>query len=787
MIKNYFLVAWRNLLRNRGFSFINIFGLAIGMAAAILILLWIKFETSVDREYALADRIYVMYNRDTFSGEKWAWSTTPTVMGPAIKKDYAEVEETVRVSNDRLLLTVGDKQLYSRGLIVDSVFFKVFDFEAISGDLITSLNNPNHIVVTEELALQLFSTTDVLGRTVKVDSSDLFKISAVLKDMPNNSRFKTSYFLPWEIIKKRDWDNGNWTNNSISNYILLRENADINAFNEKVRDITIRNTPGSPTTTEVFAYPITQAYLYGKSEDGKLVAGKLVTVRMFGAIVTFIVIIACINFMNLTTARSEKRAKEVGVRKVAGASRGVLIVQFLGECILLSLIAGLLALVLVFVSLPAFNSLIDNHLQMDLSHPFFWINFLGFVLFTGILAGSYPAFLLSSFPPVTALKGTFRVSPSGFTIRKVLVVLQFTFAIILIISTLIIQKQIKFAQNRELGYDQEKLIYVPLTGSMPRQFTYIKQAILKSGAGVGVTKSLSPITEQWSDGWGYSWPGSEPDDEKLDFIRFSADADFTKVMGVNLIQGRDIDIYTYPTDSNSVLLNEAAVKKMRIKDPIGLVISDEDTKYTVVGVIKDFIIGSPYEPIRPMMVMGPGSWFNMMHIKLNPDRALSDNLQQIENILKEFNPNYPFEYRFVDEQYAKKFENTRRTATLSSLFTALAILISCLGLFGLSAYMATNRVKEIGVRKVLGASVKDIVILLTKDFLKLVGISFLIASPIAWYFMREWLKEYTYKIDMSVDVYVLTGLLCFIIAVATVSLQAIRAATSNPVKSLRTE
>jgi putative ABC transport system permease protein len=788
MEKNYILVAWRNLMRNPGFSLINISGLSIGMAAAILILLWIRFETTIDREYKNADRLYLTYNRDTFNGEPWVWFSTPKILAPTLKKDYAEIENISRVTNASFLLTVGEMKKNETGFFADPSFFQLFDFESLHGDLNSALVKAENIVITEDLATQLFGTADAVGKTVKIDTSSLFTVSAVLKDMPMNSRFRTNYFLPWEHLRKLGWEDEWWGNNSVQTYLLMKENVDINVFNEKIKNITKEHTKGtSPSSTEVFLYPLSQTYLYGKNENGKLVAGKVVNVRMFGAIAVVILLIACINFMNLTTARSEKRAKEVGIRKVAGASRIALIFQFLGECILLSAIAGVIALALVYICLPSFNALIDNNLVINLTDIKFWLYFFGFILITGILAGSYPAFFLSAFNPVSALKGTFKANTAVFSPRKVLVVLQFTFAIILIISTLIIQRQIRYAQDRETGYDKNNLIYIPMQGSIEAQYASLRHSLTQSGAVEAVTMSLSPITQQWSDSWGFSWPGSQPGDDKMDFGRFSADANFSKVLKTKIIQGRDIDVYTYPTDSNAVLLNQTAVKKMRLKEPIGTVITSSEQKWHVIGVVEDFIIGSPFKPIHPMMVNGPSAWFNVIHLRLNSDRSTSDNLATIEKVFRQYNPHYPFEYKFVDEVYARKFESTQRTGTLATLFAGLTIFISCLGLLGLSAFMAANRTKEIGVRKVMGASVSSIAVLLSKDFLKLVGISYLIATPIAWYIMRKWLGEFEYRREMEIWIFAVTGILCFLIAGLTVSFQAIKAGLANPVKSLRTE
>ncbi|MEB2782377.1 ABC transporter permease [Algoriphagus sp. C2-6-M1] len=792
MLKNYFKIAWRNLTRSKAFSIINVAGLGIGMASAILILLWVQNETSMDREHPKSDRIYMMYSRDTFGGGLWAWNRTPKILAPTLEKDYPEIEEAVRVTDYAdFLITVGNKKLNENGVFVDPEFFDVFDFPLLEGNSSSALDNPYNIVVTEDFARKLFGTENAVGQTVKIDSADIFTVTAVLKNLPNNTRFQSDYFqidyiLPWSYMTKLGRDDEDWGNTSVDTYVLLSGNASQESFDQKVKDINKEHTNGE-SSTEVFSYPLSQVHLYGKSENGQLVAGRAITVRLFAFIAIFILAIACINFMNLSTARSEKRAKEVGLRKVVGAGKASLVTQFIGESTLIAFIAGLVALLVVQLVLPPFNTLVDKQLFLPYGDLVFWAQLLGFTLFTGLLAGSYPAFFLSSFSPVKVLKGTFHLANAAVNPRKVLVVLQFSFAIVLIVSTIIIQRQISHAQNRELGYNRENLIYVNLQGDIDKRYESIKQSLLGNGSSLAVTKSMSPITEQYSNNWGYSWPGSTLEAYKLTFIKFSTDADFVKVMDTKLVGGRDIDIHRFSGDSSAILLNETAVKRMGLDDPLGQIVSRGDEKYTVVGVIKDFIFESPYDPVKPLMVMGPSSWFSVLHIRLNPDQPVSQSLASVQSVFDQFNPNFPFEYHFVDEAYAKKFDETILTARLSMLFTILTIVISCLGLFGLSAYMAANRIKEIGVRKVLGASVGNISMLLSKDFLKLVGIAFLLSVPVAWYVMDQWLDNYQYSVGIEWWVFVVTGTVTMLIALFTVSFQSIKAALMNPVKSLKSE
>jgi ABC-type antimicrobial peptide transport system permease subunit len=507
---------------------------------------------------------------------------------------------------------------------------------------------------------------------------------------------------------------------------------------------------------------------------------------MFGIIAAFILLIACINFMNLSTARSEKRAKEVGIRKVVGAQKVYIIGQFIGESVLMSFIAGIIAIAIVLLSIPAFNELIGEKIAINYDSPRSWVGGIGFIVFTGILAGSYPAFFLSSFQPVQVLKGTFKKAHALVTPRKILVVLQFTFAIILIICTFIVRQQINHAQNRETGYNKNNLIYHLFTGDIEKNYDLIKNELLTSGVASSITKTSAPLTQSWSDGWGQEWEGKDPND-KTDFFRYNQEGGLGVTAGLQFIKGRDFDVKQYPTDSSAMIINESAWKVMKFKDPIGKIVKDNGSEWHIVGVIKDFILTSPYEPTKPMLIFGAKSWFQTMLIKLSATTSTSDGLKKAESIFKKYNPQYPFDYKFIDEEYAKKFEAEQRIGTLAGLFAGLTIFISCLGLFGLATYMAENRIKEIGVRKVLGASVTGIAALLSKDFLKLVIISFVLAVPIAWWAMYSWLQDYSFRVTIQWWVFAMAGLLSVLIAVITISYQAIKAAIANPVKSLRTE
>lgn len=792
MLRNFFKVAYRNLVRNKSFSLINITGLAIGMAATILILLWIQSEVSYDQFHANKNRIYEVWNRVPFNDQLTAWNAASAPLGPVLEKDLPEVDRVVRVMYDNSLqLSVGDKKLMKTGNVVDTGFLQMFTFPMLEGNPATALNDVHAIVLTQSTARALFGDADAMGKIVRVDNKENMTVTGILKDPPVNSRFDFEYLLPRSSFKYREGADLGWNDNSTPTYVMLKPNANVDAAASKIKTLKQRYSDEAKTLNwEYFLYPLERWRLYSTFTNGvEDNSGRITFVKLFGIIAGFILLIACINFMNLSTARSEKRAKEVGIRKVVGAHKNSLVGQFIGESILLAFLAGILAIIIVQVSLLAYNQLTFKHLFLDFTDGYALLAFVGFILFTGLLAGSYPAFYLSSFQPVKVLKGTFYKTNALLAPRKALVVLQFTFAIILIICTIIVKQQIDYAISRNTGYDKDRLIYQPMTGDIPRNYPLIKQELLSSGIAVSVTRTNSPLTERRSDGWGQNWEGKDPND-KTSFDRYMADEGLGTTAGLHFIQGRDLDLQHYPTDSTGLIINESSLKVMKFKDPIGKTVEDLGIKWHIVGVVKDFILTNPYEPTRPILICGAKSSFmafNVIHIKLNGNHSTAESLGRIAAIFNKYNPGYTFDPRFVDAEYAKKFDDEKTQGKLAALFAGLTIFISCLGLFGLATYMAESRIKEIGVRKVLGASVAGIAALLSKDFVKLVLISLLLAAPVAWWGMHKWLEGYTYRVGIAWWVFALAGFLSIAIALLTVSYQAIRAAVANPVKSLRNE
>ena len=786
-INNNLKVTVRNLFRNKVYSLINITGLAIGMAASILIFLWIADELSFDKFHTNRERIYQVMTRSNINGKIESWGGTSTLLAPVLRSNYPEVDEVARMNwVGAFIFHAGEKHLGSSGLITDPAFLRIFDYPLLHGDRNTALDGPRSLVLTERFAKRLFGSTDVIGKTVRIDSNAVFSITGVLKDLPSNTGLRFDYLVPFTYNKEVKWDRPDWESTIIGTVVMLKPGVREAAANKRFANIV--RSHNSKLNHELFLHPMDKWHLYSRFENGQAVAGRAKTVRLFGAISVLILLIACINYMNLSTARSVRRAKEVVIRKVVGAEKGSLVSWFLGESVLISFIAGAIALIIVQPNLEWFNKLTFKELVIPFNDVYFWLGMLAFILITGILAGSYPAFYLSAFKPIRVLKGTLKAGHALVTPRKVLVVLQFTFAIMLIICTIVIYRQIVYGQNRDPGYDKNNLAFVYMKGDLDKKYDLVSRELYNSGAITSITRSNSPITDVWSGDDTYTWEGKDPN-MWVGFDKYHTDKDFVKTMGLTLIAGRDINADIFPTDSTAVILNEAAMKAMGFKDPIGKIVQSAEGIFHVVGVVKNFIPEGPFSDAYPTVIQGPGphSWSGTVTFKLNPNNATSENLSKIAQVLKKYNPDYPFEYFFAEDQFAAKFLDEQYTGKLAAIFAGLTIFISCLGLFALATYMAENRVKEIGVRKVLGASVTTITTLLSKDFLKLVLIAFAIASPLAWWAMNGWLQDYAYRVSISWWIFALAGLISIIIALATVGYQSIKAALGNPVRALRNE
>ncbi len=796
MLTNYIKIAIRNIRKNKSFTAINIIGLAIGMAGALMIMLWLHNMLTMDRYHEKSDRLYVISNRDEDKGDKYAWSATPKILGPSLKEEFPDIESYSRYSNFHMFLTTyQDKKLKSQLAFVDSGLFEMFSFKFLSGDKTGLLKDPNSIVLTEKKAKDLFGAEDPIGKTIKIDSINQVTVQAVIKDIPTNSSFNFEGLISWEYGKKIGFYDDNWANNSIKTFILLKNGVPLNQFNEKIKTFTkdhinadkglVENS--SSSNVEIFAFPYKNAYLYNNGKGGVYESGRIDLVRLFAWIGGFILVVACINFMNLSTAKSERRAKEVGVRKVIGAKKQSLIFQFLTESMLLSLLAMLLAIILIIITLPYFNELVSKNLSVTFLTSSTWFYFVGFALLTGVLAGVYPAFFLSSFKPISTLKGKFKGKSAGVSTRSILVVTQFTLAIILIIATVIVSKQIQHTKDRDQGYNDDGLLYTAIEGNIEKNYLNIRNDLLASQAVIAVSKNMSPITDYYASGQGITSNLSTEEDKRINYLWFSSDAHAVKNLGFTLVEGRDIDIYKFPTDSSAIVLDQSAVRNLKLENPIGSIIDGVGSKWTVVGVIKDFIMESPFGKTTPTIILGANSWYDVIHYRLNPARSTDDNLKVIEAIFNKYNPEYPFSYDFIDKMFESKFQETQTVGTIARLFAGLTIFISCLGLLALIASMAETRMKEIAVRKVLGASVSQITALLSLDFVKLVIIAIIIASPIAWWTMNNWLNDYEYRISIEWSYFIVAGLAAILISLATISYQSIKAALANPVDSLRNE
>ncbi|MBK8054889.1 MAG: ABC transporter permease [Saprospiraceae bacterium] len=787
MFLNNLKISWRNLQKNWVYSLINILGLTIGFAASALILLWVNDEKSFENTHQNKDRIFQAWNRVTDKGETNCWNVTPQIMGVMLQKDYPEIEKMVRTDwPDKALMQFKETKLKGTVQVVDSTFLDVFTFPLLKGDPKTCLNGVNNIVVTKDFAQKLFGNKDPIGQIVKLHNESDFMVTGVLDNLPTNTQFKFDCLVPWRFKVAHNIESLFWGNNSTTTYVLLEKNVDYVAFNEKVKHLR-KNYDQETANWETFIYPFAKLRLYGSFKNGIEEGGKIETVRNFTVIALLILLIACINFINLSTARGDKRAKEVGIRKSAGANRLSLIKQFYTESFLTAVLAAILAMFITTLSLPKFNELIDSKIIINWLDVHWLVYTFTFIVAAGLVAGSYPALYLSSFNPLKVLKGSYINIPSTLTPRKVLVVFQFVFCVLLISCTIIITKQLDQAQKRKVGYNKENLIFHAMEGDIDKNFNVIKEALIKNDIAVSVVKTFSPITETWSNTGGMQWRGKADDDHR-NVDRFGGDDKIATTLGLEIIDGRDFDLKAYPTDSSGIIINETMKKMMGFKNPIGEKITDGGWEFYVIGVVKDFIMQSPFQEISAVTIAGPKmSMFNAVHVKYNSTKPIKENLAKAEVIFRKYNPNYPFEYSFVEEEYNQKFTNVARLSAMAKWFTFLTIFITCLGLFGLVTSLAQNKIKEIGIRKVLGADIQQIIFLMSKDFIAPILIAIVIASPLAYWIMEQWLQKYPFRININLLVFVWAGILTFTIAFFTVSYQAIKAALMNPVKSLKTE
>ncbi|TDW96909.1 ABC transporter permease [Dinghuibacter silviterrae] len=804
MFRNYFTIAIRNLQKHRSQSIINIAGLAAGMAISLLIGLWIADEFSFDHYHSNHRRIVQVMVHHEVTGAmrqraiaagytQMAGYTISTALGPALAKGYDDVfQKTGMISDDgSSLLNVGDKAIAVNGQWAQYTIPEIFTFHILAGSG-SALKDPSTMLISQSTATALFGHADPIGKIIRRNNNSTFFVGGVYEDLPENSTFyQMGILLPWENTEAA-WLNRNadWSDHSAHLYGLLAGNTTPEQATARIKELPTHGAyiawPRNPEVKEtLMTYPLDRIHLHGDFKWGIPDGGRVQFVWFFGMIGTFVLLLACINFMNLSTARSEQRAKEVGIRKTIGSLRSQLIAQFLGESILLALLAFVLAAGLAYFSLPFFNGIAAKHLQFPADSLAFWAVALGFTLLTGILAGSYPAFYLSAFRPVRVLKGLFRAGRAAALPRQVLVTLQFTVSLSLIIGTIIVFRQIQVAKDRPVGYTREGLITVPInTDTLQHRADAVRNELLATGMVAGVAESSLPTTS-FGNGNSLEWEGQTEDQKYLNFHNVSITPEFGRTVGWTVLQGRDLS-RDFATDTSAMLINMAALKYAGFKNPIGQRVKFYGKPYTIVGVVNDMLANSPYEPIEPAIFLGDG-WMGDFTIRLQPGKPVHAALAAIEAVFKKFNPASPFIYHFNDEVYAQKFATETRIGDLAAVFAGLAIFISCLGLFGLASFVAEQRTKEIGVRKVLGAGVLTLWALLSKDFLRLVILSMFISMPLVFIGMHRWLQHYAYRAPLSWWIFASAGAGILLITLATVSFQSLRAALMNPVRSLRTE
>ena len=787
MLKNYFLITIRNLYKNPFYSLINILGLTIGIVCTILIMLWVVDETSYNKFIPKYKNLYQLYVNAEFDGKINSWRSVPLPSYEALKTRDANIKNTCVMDwGGKHLLKVGDTNINKEGFWVSEEFLEMFEYPLLMGDKSLVLDDASSIVISESLGKILFGEENPMGKTIRVDDESEVVVTGVLADVPSNSSFEFDFLLPWKLRRQvNEWvrDNeDNWGNNSFQVMVELHDPALAAKTTVQIEELINENSEHDhDMPKKLIIHPLSQWRLYSNFENGVATAGRADYVKLFTIIAGMIMVIACINFMNLATARSERRAREVGIRKSIGSGRAELIGQFMGESIFISTIAFLLALLIAILLLPFYNELVDKQLTIDFTSANFWVFSLSTILITGILSGSYPALYLSSFKPVRVLKGKVSIGKGASLPRQVLVVLQFGFSIILIIGTIVIIEQIKLAKNRQLGYNQDRLVSVSLTDDLYENYETLKTELEQSGAVESVTRSNSRITDINSNNF-LGWPG-KPEDVRVIFTTITASYDYCKTMGIDMLMGRDFS-KDYKSDTAAIIINKAALDLMNLEDPIGTQLDLWGQKRELIGVTDNVLMGSVYDPVKPMFII-LDYWGGSITMRLTGD--IQQSLGTVEPIFKKHNPAYPFEYDFMDEEFARKFTTINLTSRLANIFAGLAIVITGLGLFGLAAYTAEQRTKEIGIRKVLGASVRNLVGLMSVDFTKLVILAFVVAAPLGYYLLNEYLQRYTLRIEIAWWVFPLTGGIALLFAVAIVSTQALRAAMANPAKSLRNE
>jgi ABC-type antimicrobial peptide transport system permease subunit len=789
MIKNYFKIAFRNIKKHKGFSVINGGGLTLGIASCMLLLLYVTYHLNYDHQFKNLDNIYIVENNQPGDGKVYTFSATPGQAALTIKSEVPGVVRSARAETYSAggLLTYNNNSFKKNGLFADPDYFSIFSYHFIKGDAAKSLSQLNSIVISKDLAETLFGNSDPMGKIITRNNKVPLMVTGVIENLPANESYQFDFVIPYaQFEAEQPWaKNAGWGSNFCQTYVQLKNVENLSRANKILAPMVAKHADGDKN--QLFLFPFAKVHLYDKFDNGKSVGGTIDQIHLFEVLALCILLIACVNFMNLSTARSEERAKEVGIRKAIGSGRSSLIWQFIVESLILSVASTLIAVIVLLLSVPYFNQLLQIKMSVPIDDWNTWAIIIGLGIITGLISGSYPAFYLSSFEPVRVLKGRFKGGKSALPVRKILVIVQFAFAIFLITATICIYRQIQYVQSIGNGYNQSNLVEIPVEGSLDKKSDVLINELKEKGAIINATQVSLSITGSGNNTWGVDWPGKDPN-SKILFDVLNTGYDFTNTLAIKLISGRNFS-NQYPVDTagKTVMVNEAAVALMHLKNPIGAQIKYQGMQVTIIGVYKDFVRGSPYEKVRPMI--GQYDMANAVAIamRLNPANSITANIRLINKSLKSINPAYPPVIHFVSADFEKKFENEKVLGMLSNIFGALAIIISCLGLFGLAAHAAEQRTKEIGVRKVLGATVTGITALLSKDFLVLVVCAIPPAVGLSVWFLNQWLEKYENRITLSWWIMALASVITIIIALLTVSFQAIKAALANPVKSLRSE
>jgi ABC-type antimicrobial peptide transport system permease subunit len=790
MLNNYFKTAWRNLVKHRAHSVINLSGLSVGLACSLLILLWVQDELNVDAFHANGARLYKVYEREYYATHIDGNYDTPGILADELKKVFPEIEEAVSLedSNTPAVLKAGGKTLKVDGNGVGAGVFRMFSYPLLEGDPRTALSGPLNMAISRKTATRFFGSPQAaMGKIIRMNDKKDFTVSAVFEDLPSAASRKFDYLIGWTAwLEDNRWANG-WTSSGPLTYVLLRPGT-----NAKKLDQKLAHLPDKYMHEQSAAYHVEwglqkfdEVYLHSRFKDGRVAGGRIEYVRLFSIIAVFVLLIACINFMNLSTARSIRRSREVGVRKVAGATRTTLIRQFIGESLLLTSMAVGIALFLMLLALPLFNQVTQKQMVLPFGTADFWVKLAVITVITGMVAGSYPALFLSSFHPVKVLKGVAKFTSAAIWFRKGLVVFQFVISIVLVAGTIVVSRQIDFIQHRNLGYNREALVYIPMEGRLGEKYKLFKDQAAGM-AGIQnisfISGDLSSLDSQTNN---VDWDGRPPG-TMISFEYQQCGYDLARTIQVQLKEGRDFSPGLSLDSSDACLINETAAQEIGYTNAIGRRLTVNGRKLTIIGVLKDFHFRSLHEPIRPLILRHGVHNFGHILVRIQPGRT-QEALHNLETLCKQLNPAFPFTYTFSDEEYANLYRTEQVVGKLSNTFSFLAIFISCLGLLGLVMFTAEQRTKEIGIRKVLGASVTGIVRLISADFLKLVIIAILLACPLAWWMMSRWLDDYAYRISLNLWIFVWAGALAVLITICTISFQAIRAALANPVASLKTE